>query len=189
MAHALTAHMRAEKLEDLLVYVKALEGIDAVSQLLERPKMIGDFDLHKQLSESTGKIPGHIGEGFGQGTDRHFAHYLVIARGSALETRGLLATAQKRNYISREEEIAVSRLYQDLADMLRGFIAHLPLRSEKSLVTAPTPATPRLLRVPASSLQRRPAPPLPLCRSHPGLPASRVPRRAPAEPVRRAPVE
>jgi hypothetical protein len=60
--------MRAEKLEDLLVYTKALEGIDAVSSILKRPKLINDCDLHKQLSESTGKIPGHIGEGFGQGT-------------------------------------------------------------------------------------------------------------------------
>lgn len=117
--------MRAKQLEDLLVYVKALEGIDAVSPLLKRPRLIKDFDLHKQLSESAGKIPGHIGEGFGQGTDRYFAHYLVIARGSALETRGHLATARQRDYISRDEEVAVSGLYQDLADMLRGFIAYL----------------------------------------------------------------
>jgi four helix bundle protein len=117
--------MRAGKLEDLLVYVKALEGIDAVSPLLMRPQLIRDYDLHKQLLESTGKIPGHIGEGFGQRTDRHFAHYLGIARGSALETRGHLATARRREYISRDEEVAVSGLYQDLADMLRGFIAYL----------------------------------------------------------------
>jgi four helix bundle protein len=117
--------MRAKKLEDLLIYWKALEGIDAVSPLLKRPQLIRDFDLHKQLSESCGKIPGHIGEGFGQGTDRHFAHYLVIARGSALETRGHLATARQRQYISYDEEIAVSGLYQDLADMLSGFIAYL----------------------------------------------------------------
>ena len=117
--------MRANKLEDLLIYTKALDGIDAVTPILKRPRLIRDFDLHKQLTESTGKIPGHIGEGFGQGTDRHFAHYLVIARGSALETRGHLATARKREYIEPDEEIAVSGLYQDLADMLRGFIAHL----------------------------------------------------------------
>jgi four helix bundle protein len=117
--------MRAKKLEDLLIYTKALEGIDAISPLLKRPKLLRDFDLHKQLTESTGKIPGHIGEAFGQGTDRHFAHYLVIARGSALETRGHLATARKREYIEPDEEIAVSVLYQDLADMLKGFIAHL----------------------------------------------------------------
>jgi four helix bundle protein len=117
--------MRAEKLEDLLVYTKALEGIDAVSSILKRPKLINDCDLHKQLSESTGKIPGHIGEGFGQGTDRHFAHYLSIAKGSALETRGHLATALVKEYISREEEVMVSGLYQDLANMLSGFIEYL----------------------------------------------------------------
>ena len=49
----------------------------------------------------------------------------TLARGSALETRGHLATARQREYISRDEEIAVSGLYQDLADMLGGFIAYL----------------------------------------------------------------
>jgi len=124
--------MKAKKLEDLLIYRKALEGVDAVSPLLKRPQFSRDFDLHGQLSESTGKIPGHIGEGFGQGTDRHFAHYLFIARGSALETRGHLATARERQHISRDEEIAVSGLYQDLADMLSGFIAHLRRSDRKN---------------------------------------------------------
>lgn len=61
MAHASEAGMRAEKLEDLLIYTKALEGIDAVSPLLKRPKLIRDFDLHKQLSQSTAKIPRQYG--------------------------------------------------------------------------------------------------------------------------------
>ena len=124
--------MRANKLEDLLIYQKALEGIDAISPFLGRPGFSRDFDLHKQLCESCGKIPGHIGEGFGQGTDRHFAHYLAIARGSALETRGHLAAAQRKQHISRDEEIAVSGLYQDLADMLSGFIAHLRRSGRKN---------------------------------------------------------
>ena len=76
--------------------------------------------------------PGHIGEGFGQGTDRHFAHYLVIARGSAFETRGHLATARQRQHISPDEEIAVSGFYQDLADMLSGFIAYLRRSDRKN---------------------------------------------------------
>jgi four helix bundle protein len=117
--------MRAGKLEDLLVYTKALEGIDAIAPLLRRPKLSKDCDLHRQLFKSSGNIPGHIGEGFGQLTDRHFAHYLAIARGSVLETRAHLATARQRTYISRDEEIQVSGLYQDLADMLTAFIAYL----------------------------------------------------------------
>ena len=132
MARAFPWAMKAKKLEDLLIYTKALEGIDAVSPLLDRPGFIGYFDLHKQLSESCGKSPGHIGEGFGQGTDRHFAHSLLLARGSALETRGQLAAARQREYISPDEEIAVSGLYQDLADMLSGFIAHLRRSDRKN---------------------------------------------------------
>ena len=115
-----------------MIYTKALEGIDAVSPLLRRPKVINDLDLHEQLSESTGKIPGHIGEGFGQSTDRHFAHYLSIAKGSALETRGHLARAYRKGYISRAEEIAMSGLYQDLADMLAGFIEYLRKSNRKN---------------------------------------------------------
>ena len=88
---AQTIAMKARKLEDLLIYQRALEGIDAVSPILHELQRCKDFERHKQLSESSGNIPGHIGEGYGQGTDRQFAHYLCIARGSAQETRGHIA--------------------------------------------------------------------------------------------------
>jgi hypothetical protein len=57
MSRALSDGMRAEKLEDLLICTKALEGIDAVSTILRGPNLIKDFDLNRQLSESSGKIP------------------------------------------------------------------------------------------------------------------------------------
>jgi hypothetical protein len=49
-----------------------------------------------------------------------------------LETRGHLATARHRESITREEDIAASGMYQDLADMLRGFIAHLRRSDRKN---------------------------------------------------------
>jgi four helix bundle protein len=88
--------MNAEKLEDLLIYHRALEGIDAVSPILKELARCQDFELHKQLSESTGNIPAHIAEGFGQGTDRQFANYLCIARGSAQQSRGHIETARRK---------------------------------------------------------------------------------------------
>ncbi len=118
--------MKAKKLEDLLIYQRALEGIDAVSPILQGLLRCKDFELHKQLSESSGRIPGHIGEGFGQGTDLQFAHYLCIARGSAQETRGhIAAAAQKYRAIHAEEAIQASGIYQDLTDMLKAFIDYL----------------------------------------------------------------
>jgi len=35
---------------------------------------------------SSSRVPALIAEGFEQKTDRHFAHYLYLARGSAKET-------------------------------------------------------------------------------------------------------
>jgi four helix bundle protein len=78
MRRAFVWGMKAKKLEELQVYNKALEGLD-----------------------SSGNIPGHIAEGFGQSTDRHFARYLAIARGSAQETRGHLAAALVKEYLRR----------------------------------------------------------------------------------------
>ena len=123
--------MRAKTVEDLLVYQKSLDGIAAISPILALPQVCKDCELHDQLSESTGNIPGQIAEGFGQLTDRHFAHYLGIARGSAQETRGHLASAREKKLISRETEIPVSGLYQDLVDMLSAFIEYLR-RSNRS---------------------------------------------------------
>ena len=118
--------MNAEKLEDLLVFQRALEGMDAVSPILAELLRCKDFERHKQLSESSGNIPGHIGEGFGQGTDKQFAQYLCIARGSAQETRGhIAAAARKHPSIPAEVEIHASGVYQDLSDMLTAFIDYL----------------------------------------------------------------
>jgi four helix bundle protein len=117
--------MKAKKLEELKVYNKALEGIRAVSPLLKKIEARKDFGLHGQLSDSSGNIPGHIAEGFGQSTDRHFARYLAIARGSAQETRGHLAAALVKEHISREDESQTSGLYLDLCNMLTSFIEYL----------------------------------------------------------------
>jgi four helix bundle protein len=117
--------MKAKKLEDLQIYQKALEGIAAVSPLLRQLRDRKDLELHNQLSASSGNIPGHIAEGFGQLTDKHFAHYLGIARGSAQETRGHLASALGKELISSDDESRVSALYRDLGNMLTAFIVYL----------------------------------------------------------------
>jgi four helix bundle protein len=58
-------------------------------------------------------------------TDRHFAKYLGIARGSAKETRGHLAVAHRKDYITNDDLVRVSGLYEDLSAMLTSLIGYL----------------------------------------------------------------
>ena len=91
--------MRASCVEELQVYQKALIAANAISAITTRFERAGDWELQRQLRAASGRVPAHIAEGFGQKTDRHFAYYLYIARGTTKEIRAHLSVAQLRQYI------------------------------------------------------------------------------------------
>jgi len=112
-------------LEELLVYQKALDAAHAVSAILTRPTFGKDCKLREQLGASSSRVPALIAEGFEQKTDKHFAHYLYIARGSTKETRTHLAVAEKRRHIGKPECDHLCGLYEEIARMSTGLIKHL----------------------------------------------------------------
>jgi four helix bundle protein len=85
--------MIIRSLDESLVYQKALDAANAVSAIITRPGLAKDFKLRDQLAGSSSRVPALIAEGFEQKTDRHFAHYLYIAKGSAKETKTHLVIA------------------------------------------------------------------------------------------------
>jgi len=117
--------MAAKTLIDLQVYQKALVGSFAVSALLKHPRMRRDFKLTDQLGAAADSVCSNIAEGFGQQTDRRFAFYLFIARGSANEVRTHLIAAHTRDHITTEELKEVSQTYDEIGKMLTRFIQYL----------------------------------------------------------------
>ena len=117
--------MIARKLEDLLVYRKALDTAVAVSEILKRPAICKDFELKDQLSRSSHRVAPLIAEGFGQLTDRHVAVYLGRARGSVLETLAHLTTALERNFILQSEFSTFADQYDHIGKMLTRWINYL----------------------------------------------------------------
>src|SRR6185295_20287873 len=93
----------ATSLEELQVYQRALGAASAVSSILNRQCFRSDPELRDQLRDTSSRIPAHIAEGFGQKTDRHFAHFLYIARGSCNEVRSHLMVALGRGYLTDSE--------------------------------------------------------------------------------------
>ena len=72
-----------------------------------------------------------IAEGFEQSTDRHFAEYCCRSRGSSQETRTHLVVACTRKHVIESERARVSDMYEEIAKMLSGLIAHLRREDRK----------------------------------------------------------
>jgi four helix bundle protein len=112
--------MRPNRVEDLLVYQKAVAAADAVFALTERPAFNRHPEVRKQMRSSSGRIQSHLQEGSGQATDRHYSHYVCIARGSSKEMKGHLRRALGYRFITKEEYETHWDLYDEIAAMLTG---------------------------------------------------------------------
>ena len=117
--------MGAKCVEELQVYQKAPDAAVAVSALLESDGLRTDPRLRSQLGASSERVASLIAEGFGQKTDRHFAHYLYLSRGSSKEARTQLAVAHGRRYLAADAFARLSDRYNEIERMLTGLIKHL----------------------------------------------------------------
>jgi four helix bundle protein len=76
--------------------------------------------MRRQLRTSSGRIQSHLQEGSGQGSDRHYAHYVGIARGSSKEVKGHLRRALGCRFITDEEYRLHWQRFDEIAAMLSG---------------------------------------------------------------------
>lgn len=123
--------MLARTLDELLVYRRSVEASAAVSAFAATQKVRRDCELRTQLSSSSGAVPANIAQGFGQQSDRQFAKYLFIARGSCHEVRAHLAVAEGRRYLDHDAMTDLSEKYEEIARMLTGLIKYLRASDRK----------------------------------------------------------
>jgi len=115
----------ARRLTELPVYARALAFGTAVSAIVRTPALRRDFKLTAQITTAADSISANIEEGFEQGTDKAFARYLNIAKGSLAETLGHLRRASGKGYLSPADLDPFVRDGDALGRMLGGFIKYL----------------------------------------------------------------
>ena len=93
--------------------------------MVRRESFRRDLRLRGQLLDVSDGVAASISEGFGQLADRHFAHYLCIARGSANEARTHLSVAHGRGHITADERAAMCARYDEIGRGLTRFIQYL----------------------------------------------------------------
>jgi len=95
--------MGAGQFTELMAWQRARELKNAVYALTARPAVTRDLRFCGQIRDSASSACSNIAEGFGRFSHREFGQFLVIARGSLMETRNHLQDGADRGYISRQE--------------------------------------------------------------------------------------
>jgi four helix bundle protein len=114
------------RFEELEAWRAARELTNGIYRLTRKDAFGKDFGLRDQIRRAAVSAMANIAEGFERDGDKEFAKFLMIAKGSAGETRSLLYVAFDQDYItelehaeSSNQAIECSRLISGLAKYLR----------------------------------------------------------------------
>ncbi len=133
--------MRIGSLKEFRIWQLARRFADAVSELLKRPAFRRDIKLSGQLNESTISIVSNSAEGFGQDSDRTFANYLSIARGSNNEAISQLGIALGRGYLTDQEFADLEELSDEMGRSMTSLIGYLQREDREHRRKRPRPTT------------------------------------------------
>jgi four helix bundle protein len=134
MKRASTATMNVTKLEDLQIWQRALDfahALFAVSRSVAFDRHLG---LRAQLDDAADSVVSNVAEGFGQSTDRAFARYLVISRGSLLEIRAHLTIATSRGIVPAEAIVRLMDEAREIEKMILGLVRYLHRSDRKNRI-------------------------------------------------------
>lgn len=111
--------------EKLLVWKKGIELVDVVYDLTACFPQTELFGLHSQMRRAVVSIPANIAEGSQRSSQKEFAHFIQIAKGSLAELRTETYIARRRAMISTEQWNGFVVRAQELDKMLRSFFLSL----------------------------------------------------------------
>ncbi len=123
--------MQIKSLKDFRIWQLARRFADAVSAILVRPQFRRDQKLRDQIADALDSVVSNSGEGFGLESDKGFARYLEIARGSNNEAISHLAVALGRRYLSLEEFTQLEGMSDELGRRMTSLIQYLRREDRK----------------------------------------------------------
>ena len=114
-----------QKFEDITAWQKARVLTRQVYQITSEGLFAADYSLKDQIRRASVSIMANIAEGFGRFSDKEFANFLNIAKGSTTEVQSHLYVALDLNFISHGEFDDLYRLVDEIARMLFSLRRHL----------------------------------------------------------------
>jgi four helix bundle protein len=94
---------KAEKFEDLFVWQEARSLRKEIYQCTRKSAFYKDYEMRGQIRNAALSVMNNIAEGFERGTNKEFAQFLNISKGSVGEVRSVLWAALDDEYIGQGE--------------------------------------------------------------------------------------
>ena len=107
---------------DLVAWQRAMDLVEKVYQGTKRFPKEELYGLTNQLRRAAVSIPSNIAEGQGRRTDKEFANFLSISRGSLQEVETQILIAERLNYIEKDIVQSVLVLTAEVGRLINGLI-------------------------------------------------------------------
>ncbi|MGH7963764.1 MAG: four helix bundle protein [Candidatus Binatia bacterium] len=118
--------MKIERFEDLEAWKEARTLVSCVYEMTREIVSLGrNYRFRDQFTAAAVSVMSNIAEGFARKSDREFAQFLFIAKGSCAEVQSLLSVALDQRYLT---EIDFQKLYtqaEKTAKLTSGLISYL----------------------------------------------------------------
>jgi four helix bundle protein len=114
-----------KRFEEIKAWQKARELVRETYRVCGVPPFSRDFGLKDQICRAAVSAMTNVAEGFGRKSSKDFAHFLDIARGSALEVQSLLYVARDLHYLQATEFEKLYKLAEETISLIAGFTSYL----------------------------------------------------------------
>ncbi|MEY2497274.1 MAG: hypothetical protein QOD12_830 [Verrucomicrobiota bacterium] len=109
--------MAYQSFEDLEVWQRSCRLTADIFKAFQRCK---EFTIKDQIQRAALSIPSNVAEGAERGSNKDFAHFLNIAKGSCGELRTQLYIARKLDFVAKAESEKLVAESKELSAMLEG---------------------------------------------------------------------
>lgn len=117
--------MPIRRFEELESWQVARTLAKVVYELTKQDAFRKDFGMVDQMRRAAVSIMNNIAEGYERGSNKDFAKFLFIARGSAGEVRSMVYLAKDQGYLSDKQFDDALVLVVRVAQLCWGMIKHL----------------------------------------------------------------
>ncbi len=117
-----------KQFEDIQAWQKARELVREIYKVCAEGRLSKDFGLRDQLCRAAVSSMSNVAEGFAKKSDRDFAHFLDIAKGSITEVQSLRYVALDVGYIEESEFEKLCKRTEETASLISGLTSYLRKR-------------------------------------------------------------